>query len=693
MPIGFAGSLLGRVWGSGGTAPIVVSITPNVGSPAGGETRTIAGSGFTGADAVYIDGNACPSFTVNSDIEIEAEMPAGSGSGLSVEVHTPLGFSGVNTLYSYAAAPVVTGAQPASAAERTDSNKYTSTGLQDPVGGTEIYIVGSDFVSGIGLSVDFYQAAVLIGSASLVTFVNGSTLTATTPALPLGTYDIVVTNPDAQTSGASGNGLHISFDMSVYVPGALLLPGTYDPDGVSAGVGRWPDASGNANHADASAAIESPASSGGNPVFDGTDDALTISESLVVGQETVAAMASAAAGSIVAFLRTAQTNDEGSPVTYDQRCILSGDGASPNFSHVSAGLRANAYDENGSNNYNNAIAATPCSVGEAHVGVMTWNAAQIRAILDGDVAGATATAQTGGTGIPDTGNTGPSTFIGRSYGGTRYKGEMIMIAIYAVELNDAQIKMIREWGVIKGYVDGVFFEPSQDATVYTWHRGDTATYLAGAPTTEIDQLQDKSGVDANKYLNATGALPKWDAADANFGGQPSWGDDYAADTVSWMISGAFATPLEAPFTRYDVVRIITDTGGQAKYVAINYGGGSLGAAIYGGPGAQVATTNGANQIACDPGIDVTSVIGVVYNGVSSASYVNVYDTPTASGDTGSGLTVDGFSYVSLGTGSYPGEAGRFRQAEKIVCSGAHDLATRRKYMGYLAARYKLPLST
>ena len=63
-------------------------------------------------------------------------------------------------------------------------------------GGTTITINGDDFIKG---------AVVRIGSTLCNTIIvlNESTITATTPAHALGSADVVVTNPDGQSSSAS----------------------------------------------------------------------------------------------------------------------------------------------------------------------------------------------------------------------------------------------------------------------------------------------------------------------------------------------------------------------------------------------------------------------------------------------------------------------------------------------------------
>jgi len=71
------------------------------------------------------------------------------------------------------------------------------------VGGTVITnLAGTNFVSGVGLRVTFDGVA-----ATGVVWISSTELECVAPAGSAGPADIVVTNPGAQTSGTSGNGL------------------------------------------------------------------------------------------------------------------------------------------------------------------------------------------------------------------------------------------------------------------------------------------------------------------------------------------------------------------------------------------------------------------------------------------------------------------------------------------------------
>jgi hypothetical protein len=74
--------------------PAVASLTPSSGPTAGGTSVVIAGQGFTGATTVAFGGVVAPAFTVDSDIQITAISPSGSGV-VDVTVTTSGGVSPV----------------------------------------------------------------------------------------------------------------------------------------------------------------------------------------------------------------------------------------------------------------------------------------------------------------------------------------------------------------------------------------------------------------------------------------------------------------------------------------------------------------------------------------------------------------------------------------------------------------------
>ncbi|GAB7035928.1 IPT/TIG domain-containing protein [Streptomyces sp. NPDC021749] len=93
-------------------APVVTSVSPSQGPPAGGTSVTLTGSGFTGATLVRF-GPTGTNFVIVSDSQITAKTPAGTGT-VQVTVTAPTGTSTQNVLFTYAAVPSLSSLSPAS---------------------------------------------------------------------------------------------------------------------------------------------------------------------------------------------------------------------------------------------------------------------------------------------------------------------------------------------------------------------------------------------------------------------------------------------------------------------------------------------------------------------------------------------------------------------------------------------------
>lgn len=74
--------------------PVVTNVNPNFLTP--GQSTVISGSGFTGASEVAFGGVSAASFTVNSDAQITAVIPQGTGT-VDVTVTSLGGTSAINT--------------------------------------------------------------------------------------------------------------------------------------------------------------------------------------------------------------------------------------------------------------------------------------------------------------------------------------------------------------------------------------------------------------------------------------------------------------------------------------------------------------------------------------------------------------------------------------------------------------------
>lgn len=171
--------------------PAVTFVTPNTGEEVGNDAITeLRGTGFLAGATVKFGGVSATSVVVVSSVKITCVTPAGTGVANILVTNTDGQTSGTsgNGLFTYffVAAPTVTSITPNSG---TDAGGDSITDLH-----------GTGFQSG---------ATVKIGgvSATGVAFVSSAKLTCTTPAGTAGARNVVVTNPDTQTSGSSGNGL------------------------------------------------------------------------------------------------------------------------------------------------------------------------------------------------------------------------------------------------------------------------------------------------------------------------------------------------------------------------------------------------------------------------------------------------------------------------------------------------------
>ncbi|WP_432587038.1 IPT/TIG domain-containing protein [Streptomyces sp. HD1123-B1] len=158
------------------SAPVLSSVSPTQGPPAGGNTVTLTGSGFTGATAVLFGSTPATSFTVVSSTQITATAPPGTGT-VQVTVVTPGGTSnGVG--YTYTSAPVLISAVP----------------NQGPAGGgNNVTLTGS------GLS---GATSVMFGSTPATSFIVVSATQVVAIAPPgTGTVQITVTTPGGTSNG------------------------------------------------------------------------------------------------------------------------------------------------------------------------------------------------------------------------------------------------------------------------------------------------------------------------------------------------------------------------------------------------------------------------------------------------------------------------------------------------------------
>jgi hypothetical protein len=158
--------------------PTLTGISPTSGPAAGGTPVIINGSGFTGVTGVTFNQTAA-AFTVNSDSQITATSPAGSGT-VTITVTTPAGSDTAQFTYT-GAAPTITGIVP-----RTGTS------------GTPVHISGSGFIE--TTSVTFTSPNASPASAAFSVHPDGRTIDTASPP-GSGAAIITVTTPFGQATG------------------------------------------------------------------------------------------------------------------------------------------------------------------------------------------------------------------------------------------------------------------------------------------------------------------------------------------------------------------------------------------------------------------------------------------------------------------------------------------------------------
>jgi hypothetical protein len=162
--------------------PAISGISPNSGPTSGGTSVTITGMSFAGGAAVAFGGVAPTSSTVVNATTITATTPAHATGAVTVTVTNPdAQTDSCSTCFTFLLPPTLSGISPSSG---------------PTAGGTAVNITGTDFISG---------ATVTIGGsvATSIVVVNATTITATSPTHAAGPTDVIVTNPDSQSSSCS----------------------------------------------------------------------------------------------------------------------------------------------------------------------------------------------------------------------------------------------------------------------------------------------------------------------------------------------------------------------------------------------------------------------------------------------------------------------------------------------------------
>jgi hypothetical protein len=161
-----------------GPPPTVTSVSPNSGSTLGGTAVTITGTNFASGATATFGGAAATNVVVVNSTTITATTPAGNAGTVTVTVTLNGQNGSLTNGYTYVVVPTVTSVSPNNG---------------PPAGGTAVTITGTNFAAG--------ATATFGGTAATnVVVVNGTTITATTPAHAAGSVTVTVT-----VNGQSGN--------------------------------------------------------------------------------------------------------------------------------------------------------------------------------------------------------------------------------------------------------------------------------------------------------------------------------------------------------------------------------------------------------------------------------------------------------------------------------------------------------
>ena len=162
--------------------PTLTAVTPNTGTPLGGNSVTLTGSGFQddnpGANAVTFDGNAATNVVVLSDTSLTCDTPAGTG-GATVNV-VVANANGSDTLvggFTYNAGPTLTTVTP---------------GTGTSIGGDNVTLTGSGFQLGNpGANVVTFNG---VDATNVVVLSDTSLTCDTPPGPPAGLVLVDITN-------------------------------------------------------------------------------------------------------------------------------------------------------------------------------------------------------------------------------------------------------------------------------------------------------------------------------------------------------------------------------------------------------------------------------------------------------------------------------------------------------------------
>ncbi len=164
--------------------PVITSITPNTRNISGGDSIVITGLYFNNASDVQLGSTSVTSFTVDSSTQITAVLPAGSFSGvpLDVNVITPQGTGTLTNGFTYYSTPTLSSVTPNTIAT---------------AGGNTCILTGTSFVN---------VTAVKIGATNVTSYTVDSLtqITFVSPSGSVGANTITVETSHGNVTSSSG---------------------------------------------------------------------------------------------------------------------------------------------------------------------------------------------------------------------------------------------------------------------------------------------------------------------------------------------------------------------------------------------------------------------------------------------------------------------------------------------------------
>ena len=158
--------------------------------------------------------------------------------------------------------------------------------------------------------------------------------------------------------------------------------------------------------------------------------------------------------------------------------------------------------------------------------------------------------------------------------------------------------------------------PNQLSNLVAWFRADKGLTLSGS---SVNGWADQSGTgDNNKNLVGTSHAPTLNASDASYNNQASI--SFASASSQYLISGTWSVSLSQPATIF----VVGNTDGTStKQFFVDGQGATQRMAIYNHSSATQLSAYAGTDLAPTGLVDGSPMaIGAVFNGASSAVYVN-----------------------------------------------------------------------